>query len=88
MYSVLHDSVLSVVYYHYVLMMDTYLIFHLCIHRGEAMYISVIDSIYFAHKDMVFGSLAIHQLIMITCISYEIIFTTISLPKLINIAPL
>ena len=55
------------------------------VHRGEAMYISVIDSIYFAH--MVFSSLAIHHLIMITCISYEIILT-ISLPKYINIAPL
>ena len=43
--------------------MDTNLIFHLCIHRGEAMYISVIDSIYFAHKDLVFGSLAIHHAI-------------------------
>ena len=50
------------------------------------MYISVIDSIYFAHKDMVFSSLAILHLIMITCISYAIIFI-IFLPKFINIAP-
>ena len=40
-----------------------------------------------AHKEMVFKSLVIHHLIMITCISFEIVFT-VSLPKLINIAPL
>ena len=39
------------------------------------------------HKEMVCNGLVIHHLIMITCISYEIIFT-ISLPKLTNIAPL
>ena len=44
-------------------------------------------SIYIAYKDMGFNGLVIHHLIMITRISYEIIFT-ISLPKLINIAPL
>ena len=38
-------------------------------------------------KEMVLNSLIIHHLIVITCISYEITFT-ISLPKLINIAPL
>ena len=36
---------------------------------------------------MFLNSLIIHHLIMITCISYEIMFN-ISLPKLINIAPL
>ena len=36
-------------------------------------------------KEMVLNSLIIHHLIMMTCISYEIILTT-SLPKLINIA--
>ena len=40
-----------------------------------------------AHKEIVFSGLVIRHLIMITCISYEITFT-ISLPKLINIAPL
>ena len=39
-----------------------------------------------SHKEMVFNGWVIHHLIMITCISYEIIFT-ISLPKLIDIAP-
>ena len=38
-----------------------------------------------AHKEMVFNGLVIHHLIMISCISYEIMFTA---PKLINIAPL
>ena len=40
-----------------------------------------------AQKEMVFNGLVIHHLIMITCISYEFIFT-ISLPQLINRAPL
>ena len=44
-------------------------------------------SLYIVHRDMVFASLFIHHLIVITCISCEIIFT-ISLPKLINIAAL
>ena len=57
------------------------------IHSGEAMYISMIDFQWYCTKGMVFNSLIIHHLIMITCISYEIVFT-ISLPKLINIAPL
>ena len=39
-----------------------------------------------AQKEMVLNSSIIHHLIIITCISYEIIFTK-SLPKLINIAP-
>ena len=57
-------------------------------HRGEAMYISIIDfHIYIAHKEIVSNRLVIHNLIMITGTSYEITFT-ISLPKLINIAPL
>ena len=38
-------------------------------------------------QEMVLNSLINHHMIMITCISYEIIFT-ISLSKLINIAPL
>ena len=38
-------------------------------------------------KEMVLNSLIIHDLIIITFISYENIFT-ISLPKLINIVPL
>ena len=40
-----------------------------------------------AQKEMVLSSSVIQPLIIITCISYEIVFT-ISLPKLINIAPL
>ena len=40
-----------------------------------------------AHKEIVFNALVIQHLIMITYISYEIIFT-IFLLKLINIAPL
>ena len=36
---------------------------------------------------MILSSLIIHHLVMITYISYEIVFT-ISLPKLIDIAPL
>ena len=39
-----------------------------------------------AQKEMVLNSSIIHYLNIITCISLEIIFT-ISLPKLINIAP-
>ena len=39
-----------------------------------------------AQIETVFNSLIIHHLILITCISYEMMFT-ISLPKLINIAP-
>ena len=39
-----------------------------------------------AHKDMDINGLIIRHLMMIACISYEII-STISLPKLINIAP-
>ena len=42
-------------------------------------------SIDIAQKGMVLNSLIIHHLIMITCISYEIIFA-MSLPKLIDIA--
>ena len=38
-----------------------------------------------AQNEMVLSSLIIHHLIIITCISHEIMFT-ISLPKLINIA--
>ena len=52
------------------------------LHSDEAMYVSVIDFQWYC----VFNSLVIRHLIMITCISYEIIFT-IYLPKLINIAP-
>ena len=40
-----------------------------------------------AQKEMVFNGLVIHHFIVIACISYEIIFT-ISLPRLINIAPI
>ena len=54
------------------------------VHRGEAMYISLIDSHDIAQK-VVLNSLFIHHFIIITCIKYEVIFT-ISLPKLINIA--
>ena len=55
-------------------------------YRGEAIYISMIDfQWFFVRKEMVLNCLIIHHLIMITCISHEIIFT-ISLPKLINIA--
>ena len=49
------------------------------------MYISVIDLQWYGTQRKGFNGLAIHYWIMITCISYEIIFT-ISLPKLINIA--
>ena len=41
----------------------------------------------FALKDIVSNGLIIYHLIIITCISYEIIFTK-SLPQLVNIAPL
>ena len=56
------------------------------LHRDEAMCIFFISHD-IAQKEMVINSSIIHHLIMITCISYEIIFT-ISLPKLINIAAL
>ena len=50
------------------------------------MYISLIaDAI--AQEEMVLNSLIIHHLVMIACISYEIIFATY-LPKLVHIAPL
>ena len=39
-----------------------------------------------AQNEMVLNNLIIHHLIIITCISYENVFTTY-LPKLINIAP-
>ena len=56
------------------------------LHRGEAMYISVIDFQWYCTQRKGSNVLAIYHLIMITCISYEIMFT-IYLPKLINIAP-
>ena len=57
-------------------------------HRGEAMYISVIDvQWYCGQNEFVFNSLISNHSIMITYISYEIISTTY-LPKLINIAPI
>ena len=39
-----------------------------------------------AQNEIVLNSLILHHLIMITCISSEIMFT-ICLPKLVNIAP-
>ena len=56
-------------------------------HRGEAMYIFLLISHGIAQKEMALSSLIIHHLIIITCISYKIIFAK-SLPKLINITPL
>ena len=57
------------------------------VHRGEAMYLSLIDFQWTSKKQGIFISLIIHQLFMITCISYENIFA-IWEAKYINIASL